>query len=239
VTGKTSFGKGRRGTLTITSEALGIAAFGPSGFTPERTAALYSEGIRPGQIANARGGFWSQIAGKTAEWVGKKAGAVVGDVLRGYPRLAYARTSPYGAGPEEGAGIDQGKLEIYRAAITGRYPVEHADQTFLQRITGKFREYVCGANLAGRLFVHEQLLGRSEEQYWATILHEAGHTVSPEKGEGGVEGEARRYASYLKEHDPDSSVRERAGLAYRGFLKAEYSAREAPFGGVRPVLALA
>ncbi len=167
--------------------------------------------------ASARAG---EAAVKVLEGIGKaikKSG-----VLKGYPRVAQARDDVYPVTPD-GIAIDPGKYRIFREVITGKY--EEKDQDFLQRITGKFKQYVYGANLAGRVFVHKYLKNESPEQYYATLFHEAAHSAFPdivgEEGEPVIENLGKVYAQYLAENDPSQYVRKRARKAYRGFLDAE------------------
>jgi hypothetical protein len=217
VTGNTSLGKGTRGTVTLSSEAPGFTSFGPQGFTKDTAGRLYDESVGTGQ-AKARGeSFWS-VAGAIAK---KVAEAAVNTVTR-YKRPTFARARSDGA-YSLGAGssdIDPEKLSIYRSVLTGKYPVEEADQSFLRKITGKFGRYVYGANWGGRLFVDRILKRKSPEQTYATYLHEAGHTAHPELNDESVETVSKAYAFHLATNDPSKKVRDRAWKAYSGLGKA-------------------
>lgn len=171
---------------------------------------------------------------KAVEKAGDIVAGVADDVLRGYPRLAKARTDYYPVA-FDGFKIDLDKTRLYRAAITGDYHVEDADQSFLQKITGKFGQYVYGANHFGRLFVDKVLKGKSPEQYWATVFHEAGHTAGPEDPEAIVESKAKAYAHYLSEVDSDPYVSAKAGQAYSGFLATEKENAKRGFDDLRLV----
>ena len=219
----TRFAQDGRGDLTITSVPE-IQDFGPAGFTGDGQRRLFDETVatRPGGVKARARGFWSEAAEKAVKWVGDRATEVVGDVIRGYPRAAYARTGS-GYGDTDAEGIDKGKLEIYRAVITGGYPVAEASQGFLKRITGIAKRYVYGACLDGQIFVDSFLKKHSRAQELATLFHEAGHAIDPaQTDESIIEGEGARYALYLSEHDSDYGVRRRARLAYKGFLEARY-----------------
>ncbi len=168
--------------------------------------------------ASARAG---EVAVNILEGIGsliKKSG-----VLKGYPRIAYARDENVYPVTVDGDVIDPEKYRTFREVITGKY--EEKDQNFLQRITGKFKQYVYGANLAGRVFVHKYLKNESPEQYYATLFHEAAHSAFPEivgeEGEDVIENIGKVYAQYLAENDPSQYVRKRAEKAYRGFLDFE------------------
>jgi hypothetical protein len=141
-------------------------------------------------------------------------------VLKGYPRTAYGRYENVYPVTPGGDVIDPEKYRTFREVITGKY--EEKDQNFLQRITGKFKQYVYGANLAGRVFVHKYLKNESPEQYYATLFHEAAHSAFPDiEDEGAIENIGKVYAQYLAENDSSQYVRRRAEKAYRGFLDFE------------------
>ncbi len=219
VTGNTSHGEGRRGTGAVRPDSP-FMAFGPQSFTRDPAGTLYDESVDTAGTPSAAarsGGLWD-IAGKIA----KKAAQAVIDTATRYKRPAFARARRGGAyypGPGS-AEIDPDKVEIYRSVLTGRYPVEEADQPFLQRITGKIGRYVYGANWGGRLFVDRILKRKSPEQTYATYLHEAGHTAHPELDDEDVEAVSKSYALHLASNDPSGKVRRRALQAYRGLGNA-------------------
>jgi len=242
VTGKTSHGGRREGAvISLGSEGPGIStSFGPQSFTTAKDR-LFDERVDASQIRARPRSFWGGVLGKLAK---KAAEAVINTATRynrpGYARAA-ARSGPYPV-THDGIEIDPGKVGIYRAVLTGKYPVEDADQSFLQRITGKFGRYVYGANWAGRLFVDRGLKRKSPEQCYATYFHEAGHTAQPELDEEGIEAVSKAYALHLARNDPSETVRERAWKAYTGFQLAEHSAGPdgvIPFPSRRQYLAAA
>jgi hypothetical protein len=227
VTGNTSRREGRmeRGSVSSHSQML---AFGPQGFTRDTgpAGALYDEGVGTRRAAARAGGLWG-----IAEDIAKKAAKAVVNTVTRYNRPAFARARAGGAyslGPDS-ADIDPEKVGIYRSVLTGKYPVEEADQSFLQKITGKFGRYVYGANWGGRLFVDRILKRKSPEQTYATYLHEAGHTANPELDDEAVEAVSKSYALHLARNDPSGKVRQRALQAYRGLGKAGMYSETAGF----------
>jgi hypothetical protein len=183
----------------------------------------------------------SARAGETAVKILKGIGNAVkkSGVLKGYPRVAQARNDYIYPVTSDGVAIDPAKYRTFREVITGKY--EEKDQDFLQRITGKFKQYVYGANLAGRVFVHKYLKRESPEQYYATLFHEAAHSAFPdimgEEGEDIIENLGKVYAQYLAENDPSAYVRKRADKAYKGFIEAaiERSYRRGQEDGVKTI----
>lgn len=221
MTGNTSRGEGRRGTVTLSSGAPEFLSFGPrgQGFSRDPAERLYDERVDDGVAAARTGDGLLSLAGSIAK---KVAEAAVKTVTR-YNRPAFARARSDGA-YQPGAGssdiINPEKLDIYRSVLTGKYPVEEADQPFLRKITGKFSRYIYGANWGGKLFVDRILKRKSPEQTYATYVHEAGHTAHPELNDEGVETVSKAYAFHLATNDPSRKVRDRAWKAYRGLGNA-------------------
>ena len=126
---------GRRGAVSISSQAPEIIGWGP-----DKVTRLYAEDADTKRVpvAHARS-FWGEVAKAAVRWAGDKAVEIGRDAFRGYPRVAYARTGgPYG-------GIDVDEI-TYTGSLTTDFAVpKPAKQSWLQRITNKIGRYVYGA----------------------------------------------------------------------------------------------
>jgi hypothetical protein len=138
----------------------------------------------------------------------------------GYARAA-ARTIPeaYAAEYETGIEIEPEKVPFYRSLFKGKYPVYEAGQNFLKKITRKAKEFVYGANREGTIFIDEGISRTNPQQREATGAHELTHSLYPRAGEEEVEATGLAYAIHLL-RDADQTVREKAALAYRGFIES-------------------